>query len=256
MLRAMPKLAEKIAIVTGAGQGVGRGIALALAAEGARIAVAGRTLSKCETVAGEIEAAGGDAIALRCDTTSREDVDACVEAVRSKWERIDILVNNAQSMVYRSLRRLSESDIELMWQSGPMGSFRFMQACFEALREAGGSVVNVASGSSIAPQPAMGGYAMAKEATRVLTRAAAVEWGAHGIRVNAICPLAESPGLQSFASDLGTTVEEAVMPGIPLRRLGDPQLDIGQAVAFLCSDEAAYVTGTTLMVDGGHVHLR
>ena len=251
----MAKLSKKVALVTGAGQGLGRGIALALAAEGARVAVAGRTLSKCEAVAREVGQAGGEALPLPCDTTQRGDVDACVERLRSEWGGIDILVNNAQSMVYRSLRRLSEADLDAMWQSGPMGSFRLMQACFEALRTNSGSVVNVGSGSSILPQPAMAGYAMAKEAIRVLTRVAALEWGPHGIRVNAICPLAESPGLQAFASDVGVSVDEMAAQSVPLGRIGSARVDIGQAVAFLCSDEAAYITGTTLMIDGGQVHL-
>lgn len=251
----MPKLAGKVALVTGAGQGLGRGIALALAGEGARVAVVGRTVSKCEGVAQEVAEAGGEAIPLRCDTEIRSDVDACVQRLRAHWSHIDILVNNAQTMVYRSLRRLSESDVDSMWQSGPMGSFRLMQASFEALRETSGSVVNVASGSSILPQPAMAGYAMAKEATRVLTRVAALEWGPHGIRVNAICPLAESPGLRDFASKVGVSLEEMVTQNVPLGRIGSAQGDVGQAVAFLCSDEATYITGTTLMIDGGQVHL-
>jgi len=252
----MPKLAGKVALVTGAGQGIGRGIALALAAEGARVAVTGRTLSKCEDVAREVEEAGGEALALRCNVLERSDVDVCVGRLISHWNAIDILVNNAQTMVYRSLRRLSESDLDSMWQSGPMGSFRIMQSCFDALREGSGAVVNVASGSSILPQPAMAGYAMAKEAIRVLTRVAALEWGAHGIRVNAICPLADSPGLRSFASDLGVSIDEMGAQNVPLGRIGSAQADVGQAVAFLCSDEAAYITGTTLMVDGGQVYLR
>ena len=96
---------------------------------------------------------------------------------------------------------------------------------------------------------------MAKEAIRVLTRVAALEWGPHGIRVNAICPLAESPGLQAFASDVGVSVDEMAAQSVPLGRIGSARVDIGQAVAFLCSDEAAYITGTTLMIDGGQVHL-
>ena len=115
----MAKLSKKVALVTGAGQGLGRGIALALAAEGARVAVAGRTLSKCEAVAREVAQAGGEALPLPCDTTQRGDVDACVARLRSEWGGIDILVNNAQSMVYRSLRRLSEADLDAMWPARP-----------------------------------------------------------------------------------------------------------------------------------------
>jgi NAD(P)-dependent dehydrogenase (short-subunit alcohol dehydrogenase family) len=101
----------------------------------------------------------------------------------------------------------------------------------------------------------MGGYAMAKEAIRVLTRVAALEWGRYGIRVNAICPLADTPGMASFDSATGA-YETMVIPDVALGRLGDPEADIGRSIVYLCSDDAAYVTGTTLMVDGGYTYLR
>jgi len=251
----MPRLAGKVAIVTGAGQGVGRGVALALADAGATVALLGRTPAKCASVAAEIGARGGQALALRCDVEHRDDVDAALAATLAAFGRLDILVNNAQTLVYRSVRRITEADMESMWQSGPMGTLRCMQACFDQLRANRGCVINLGSGSSILPQPAMSGYAMAKEAIRVLTRVAALEWGSAGVRVNAICPLAETPGWDSFLE--ATPGSEAlVLPAIPAGRMGDPETDIGPAAVFLASDEAAYITGTTLMVDGGFNYLR
>jgi NAD(P)-dependent dehydrogenase (short-subunit alcohol dehydrogenase family) len=249
-------LEGQVAIVTGAGQGVGRGVALALGTEGARVVVLGRTLAKCEAVVGELVERGAEAIAVQCDIEHRDEVEASVVTTIERWDRIDVLVNNAQTKVYQSIRRLSEADMETMWQSGPMGTFRFMQACFPHLRATAGCVVNMGSGSSILPQAAMGGYAMTKEAVRVLTRAAAVEWGRFGIRVNAICPLADSPGFREFDDAAPGAVEQAVLPLVPLGRLGDAETDIGRAVVYLCGPDGRYVTGTTLMVDGGYNYLR
>jgi NAD(P)-dependent dehydrogenase (short-subunit alcohol dehydrogenase family) len=245
----------QVAIVTGAGQGVGRGVALALGSEGARVVVLGRTLAKCEAVVAELAQRGAEAIALRCDIEHRNEVEASVASTVERWGRIDVLVNNAQTKIYQSIRRMTEADMQTMWQSGPMASFRFMQVCFPYLRETAGCVVNMGSGSSILPQGAMSGYAMTKEAVRVLTRVAAVEWGRFGIRVNAICPLADSPGFDEF-NDAAPGALEAVLPLVPLGRLGDAESDIGRAVVYLCGPDGRYVTGTTLMVDGGYNYLR
>jgi NAD(P)-dependent dehydrogenase (short-subunit alcohol dehydrogenase family) len=142
-----------------------------------------------------------------------------------------------------------------MYQSGPMGCLRFMQACFDQLRATKGCVINLGSGSSIQPHPAMSGYAMAKEAIRVLSRVAAMEWGKFGIRVNSICPLAETPGWEFFKGETPGS-EQVVLAAIPLGRMGEAEADIGRAAVYLASDDAAYVTGTTLMVDGGFNYLR
>ena len=110
----------QVAIVTGAGQGVGRGIALALAKDGARVALLGRTVSKCETVAAEIAAAAARRLPLACDVEHRDQIDASVARVVDQWGRIDVLVNNAQAMTYLSIRKLTDDDMESMWRSGPL----------------------------------------------------------------------------------------------------------------------------------------
>ena len=184
----MVRLESKVAIVTGGGQGVGRGVALALAREGARVAVVGRTVSKCDRVAHEITERGGHALAFACDVTNRADVERCVGHVHESWGPVEVLVNAAQSLAYASLRRTTEDDMEMLWQSGPMGTFRFMQICFEDLRTTKGLIVNFGSGSGITAPAAMGGYAAVKEAIRTLSRTAAVEWGRHGIRVERDLP--------------------------------------------------------------------
>jgi len=248
-------LKDRVAIVTGAGQGVGRGVALALAGEGAKVAVTGRTVSKCESVVAEIIERGGEAIAIRCDVESRVDVDDTVAATVEKWGRLDILVNNAQTLIYKTVRNFTEEDLESMWQSGPVATLRFQQAAFPHLRANKGVIVNMGSGSSIMPHPLMSGYAMAKEAIRVLTRVTAMEWAKFGIRVNSICPLAETPGWDLFTST-APGAEEEVLSTIPLGRMGLPEADIGRGVVYLCGADGNYVTGTTLMIDGGFNYLR
>jgi NAD(P)-dependent dehydrogenase (short-subunit alcohol dehydrogenase family) len=246
----------QVAIVTGAGQGVGRGVALAVAREGARVMVLGRTVTKCEAVVDEIAGRGGESVAEQCDVEHRDQIEASVARALERWGRIDLLVNNAQTKHYQSLRRMTDDQMDTMWQSGPMATLRFMQACFASLREAQGCVVNMGSGSSIDPLGAMGGYAMTKEAVRVLSRVGAVEWGKFGIRVNSICPLAMTPGMDEFADSAPGALEADVTPHIPLGRFGDAEDDIGRAVVYLASDAGRYVTGTTLMVDGGYNYLR
>lgn len=250
----MGVLDGQVAIVTGAGQGVGRGIALALAAEGARVALLGRTVSKCDAVAAEIAERKGTALAIECDVERRDHIEASVDQVVSTWDRLDVLVNNAQSMVFQSIRKMTDDEMDMMWQSGPMATFRLMQTCFPHLRDSKGCVVNVASGSGILPQGAMSGYAMAKEAIRTLSRVGAVEWGRYGIRVNAICPLAESPGAGSF--DDATAAVDDVTAAIPLGHWGDAERDIGRGVVYLAGPDGSYITGTTLMIDGGYNYLR
>jgi NAD(P)-dependent dehydrogenase (short-subunit alcohol dehydrogenase family) len=135
----------------------------------------------------------GQALAQQCDVERRDQVESSVAECAERWGRIDLLVNNANTWTFESLRKTTDEDMETMWQSGPMASFRFMQSCFAHLRQSKGCVVNIGSGTSLMPMAGTGGYAMTKEAVRVLSRVGAVEWGRFGIRVNSICPVAMSP---------------------------------------------------------------
>jgi NAD(P)-dependent dehydrogenase (short-subunit alcohol dehydrogenase family) len=249
-------LHDRVALITGAGTGVGRGTALALADRGAAVAVLGRTIDQCKQTVRDIEKRGGTAMALGCDVTKPYDIDRATETVADAWGRIDILVHAAQSFNYGPIRKLSTEDLDQSWRTGPLAAFLLMQSALPALRSSRGLIVNIASGVGITAPPAMAAYAMAKEAMRALTRVAAVEWGPYGIRAVALCPFAVTPGLDNFENVFGISSKRDLIPQIPLRRLGDPEQDVGRVVAFLASEDASYITGTTLMVDGGYSYLR
>jgi len=243
------------AVVTGAGQGIGRGIALALAAAGAQVAVVGRTEATIGAVAEEIVARGGRGVPFVCDVTDGEAVEALVPAIVAEFGGITLLVNNAQTAAPGLLLELDEAAYREGMESGPTATWRMMRVCHEYLKD-GGSIVNLGSAAGIRWNPSgTGGYAAAKEAVRVLTRTAACEWAADGIRVNAILPLANSKTMEQWAEHEPEAASEYLRT-VPLGRLGDPESDIGPAVVFLCSDAARYITGHTLAVDGGQALVR
>ena len=245
------RLAGKVALVTGAGQGVGRGVALALAREGAAIGLAGRTVAKCAAVADEISRFGGTALALACDVTDRAQVAAAIDATARRYGGLDALVNNAQSSVQGLLAETSEADVRLCWESGALATFAAMQEALPWLRErGGGSIVNFGSSTAIDGDTGFGAYAMAKEAIRGLSRVAAREWGRYGIRVNVVVPTALSPAAEAFR-DAQPERFAKMTKTLSLGRVGDPEADIGRAVAALVSDDMRYLTGDTLMLTGG-----
>lgn len=248
----MGLLDGKVAIVTGAGQGVGRGIALALAAEGARVVVVGRTLEKCERTAAEIAARGGAALALSCHVGRREEVDATVARIIAEYGGVDILVNNAHtSRPMVPFEETTDKDMAIAFQ-GFHGAFFFMQACFPHLRESKGKVFNLGSSAGIRGDVGFTSYAAAKEAIRAMSRVAAREWGAHGITVNVVCPFSESPGIDYMIENVPGFVDELTAETM-LKRLGSSELDVGRTVAFLASEGGSYITGQTINIDGGMV---
>lgn len=247
-------LSGKVALVTGAGQGVGQGIAFALAAEGARVAVTGRTASKLEETCDEIRRRGGEALAVECNVKSLESLQACVDQVVGHFGGIQILVNNAQEVPNGPLNRVTDELFSAGLESGPLATFRLMKLCYPYLK-GDGCIINL--GSSAAKRWDMsnyGCYAATKEAIRSLTRAAACEWAIDGIRTNVILPHALSPGLKRWTEENPAEAEEFVR-SIPMRRIGDCEADIGRFVAMLCSDASRYVNGQSIALDGGQAYL-
>lgn len=249
------RLAGKVALVTGGGQGVGRGIALALAGEGASVVLNGRREEPLRDVAAEIGGRGGRALAVTGDVSVREDVERVVARAVQWRGRLDILVNNAQSSVQRLLEETSDADVATAYLSGPLATLHFMQAALPHLKERGqGSIVNLGSSAATLGRPEFGSYAMAKEAIRGLSRVAAREWGRYGVRVNVLCPAAASPAADEYLA-ANPKYRQELMREIPLGRLGDPEQDIGRAVVALASDDLGYLTGATLMLEGGRTLL-
>ncbi len=246
----MGELDGKVALVTGAGQGVGQGIAFSLAAAGATIAVSGRTASKLEDTCKQIVDRGGRAATFPCDVKDEASLASMVDDIVAQLGTIDILVNNAQEVPLGPLDGVSDAAFTAGWESGPLATFRLMKLCKPHLA-GGGSIVNL--GTAAAKRWDMsnyGCYAAVKEAIRAITRAAACEWAVDGIRTNVILPLAKSPGLAGWI-DNAPEEAEAYFQTIPMRRVGELEEDIGRFVVTLCSDACAYVNGQSIALDGG-----
>lgn len=246
----MKRLQDKVAVVTGAGQGVGRGIALALAKAGAAVVAVGRTLDKCERTVAEIEATGGRAIALACDVSKRDQVDAVVARTIDTFGTVHILVNNAHAarpMV--SVADTTDKDMAVAMK-GLYGTWYFMQACFPHLSQHRGKVINLGSMSAIRGDEGFMAYATAKEGIRAMSRVAAREWGPLGITVNVLCPFSDSPGIDYMIENTPEFIPE-LTGGTALKRLGSSEHDVGATAVFLASDDADYITGQTINVDGG-----
>jgi NAD(P)-dependent dehydrogenase (short-subunit alcohol dehydrogenase family) len=244
------RLSGRAALVTGGGQGIGRGIALALADDGASVTITGRRAEPLDHVIKEIEARGGVARATVGDVGVRADAERMVAETKDAFGRLDALVNNAQSSVQRMLAETSDDEVMLAFRSGALGTLYTMQAAFPHLCERGGSIVNFGSSTAITGDASFGSYSMAKEAIRGLSRVAATEWGRYGIRVNTVVPSAMSPAAQEWRDRYPETFA-AHVKHTPLGRLGDCETDIGRAVAALVSDDMQYLTGGTLMLGGG-----
>ena len=241
----------KVAIVTGAGQGIGEAIARGYAREGAKVVITGRTLSKLEDVAAKIRDEGGQAAPLQALAGNREDAEKTVALATSRWGRIDVLVNNAHTFTdflpVEDPKMEEHCQIDL--QSCFLGSLQLMQFCFPHMRDqGGGSVVNMGSSYGIRCEPGFLAYAASKEALRALTRTAAREWGKHKIRVNTVLPSALSPKAIWYLEESKTYDYE--LSKVALGYFGAPE-DIAPTAIFLASDESAYITGQTIGADGG-----
>jgi len=253
MSSAARRLEGKVAIVTGAGQGIGAAIAEAYAREGAKVIITGRTLSKVEDIAGKIRRAGGEAIPLEAVAGNQEHSALAVDRAISEWGRVDALVNNAHTFTdYLPLSDpRMEENCKVDFQSAFYGSLQLMQLCYpHMVKQGGGSIINMGSSFGIRCEPGFLAYAASKEAIRALSRTAAREWGKDKIRVNTILPAALSPKAIQYLEESGTYDLE--LSKVAMGRFGAPE-DIAPTAIFLVSDESDYVTGQTICVEGGAV---
>lgn len=250
------RLDGRVAVITGAGQGIGAGIARRFAREGCRIVVAEMNPETGPRTVGEVEALGSEAVFVPTDVRQQDQARGAVAAAVERFGRIDVLVNNAWGGgTTKRFEWKTDADLRHGIETGFMSNFWTMQEAFPHMKAAGGgSIINICSLNGVNAHVFTLEYNTAKEAVRTMTRTAAVEWGRHAIRCNVICPGAATDAYRAFAEANPETAAK-MLEDNPMRRMGDPESDIGGAALFLASDDSAYVTGNTLMVGGGtHVN--
>lgn len=248
----MKNLKDQVIIVTGGAAGIGGAITTVLTERGASV------------VAVDIDEAAGkkkvatdpDKIAFLKGDISKESVaQEAVALAISKFKKLTGVVNNAHASRQKPLMELTADDWSLSMDTGLKGTLNFMKAAYPKLKETGGSIVNFGSGAALVGQKNQGSYAAAKEAIRGLSRVAANEWAEDGVRVNIVCPLALTEGVEKWKETNPDQYEEVARKN-PMHRFGDPEKDIAPVVVFLLSDDSKYMTGQTLMADGGDIKLR
>lgn len=252
----MGRVEGKVAVVTGAASGIGRASAVALAADGARVAVGDILQDQGQAVADGIRSAGGEAFFRRCDVTSMADVEALVDAAVERWGRLDVMFNNAGVAIGGSAAEMSEADFLRVLDINLVGEWRGMRAALRHMLEQGsGSIINTSSVQGYVGFVGWSGYAASKGGVDALTRQAAVEYAPRGIRINSVVPgtilTAMNEGILREVDD-----PDALLAGWqamhPVGRIGQPE-EVAAAVVFLASDESSFVTGESLRVDGGMI---
>jgi len=250
------RLAGKVAIVTGGGTGIGRGISRALAHAGARVVIAQRRVEKAQAMADALRSEGFEALALGADISKRPDVQQLVARTLKQWGRIDILVNNAAITGLPAIApflECSDAQLDLIVDVNLKGTFICSQEVARVMaQQRGGSIIHISSVAAFAAQEGASAYCATKAGIVGLTRAMALELAPYGVRVNCLAPgdiLIETN--QALLDELKARgISGQYARRIPLGRRGEPE-DIGPAVVFLASEEAAYITGATLVIDGG-----
>jgi NAD(P)-dependent dehydrogenase (short-subunit alcohol dehydrogenase family) len=249
----MPASTDRVALVTGGGTGIGRAAALALAADGLAVAVAGRRREPLADVASEIAGRGGRALAMTGDLSRREDADRVVGAAVEAFGGLHVVVNNAGAI--RRNVRLHEVDVE-RWDeqiaSNLRGPYLVLRAALPALLRADGdrAIVNVSSTLAVKAVPGVAPYAAAKGALLALTRSVAVEYGDDGIRCNAVLPAVVRTPLAHVDRPDFQERQAEMAAAYPLGRLGEPE-DVAEAIRWLASEDSGWITGAVLNVDGG-----
>lgn len=244
------RLVNKTAIVTGASRGIGRTVAKVLAEQGASVVLAGRTRAALEEAAEEIRSRGGQATAVVCDVTVEGDVEQLVKATLEGYGRVDILVNNAGITRDGLVMRMSEEDWDAVLDTNLKSVYRCTRAVLRPmLKQRAGRIVNIASVVGLTGNAGQANYSAAKAGIVAFTKSVAREVASRGITVNAV-----APGYidTDMTRALSPEQRERILSGIPMGRMGSTE-DVAYAVAFLAGEEAGYITGQTLVVDGGLV---
>ncbi|MER5745730.1 SDR family NAD(P)-dependent oxidoreductase [Streptomyces sp. NPDC002225] len=246
-------LQGKVAVVTGGASGIGGAVTRLFVARGARVVVVDLQAEAGEALVREL----GDDVAFLCgDVSDRAVADRAVATAVERFGKLDVLVNNASVSRQKPFEEQTDDDWDLAMDTGLYATRNFMLAALPELKRAGGaSVVNFGSGAGLDGQPNQASYAAAKEAIRGLSRVVANEWAPYDIRVNVVCPMALTAGVARWAEARPEQYAQSAAK-VPLGRFGDPDRDVAPVVAFLASDDAQYMTGQTLMADGGAIKLR
>jgi NAD(P)-dependent dehydrogenase (short-subunit alcohol dehydrogenase family) len=248
--QGMKALDGKAAIVTGGARGVAKGVATAFIKAGAHVLIVDREVDIGRATEAELRALGGRVHFLPVDLAERARLPRIIEAALSHFGKLDILVNAAQASRQLLLAETPDEAMDVSFDTGFWPTFVLMREAYPHLVKSKGSVINFATGAAFDAIATQGSYCAAKEAIRAISKVAASEWGGEGVRVNIICPFANSPGVMAWKEwapdDYDTQIGK-----VSLKRIGDCEKDIGSAAVFLASDAAAYITGQTLMVDGG-----
>ena len=245
-------LAGKVAIVTGGASGIGGAISRAFVARGARVV----SIDVNEAAASALTNDLGDAVvSLVGDVSDRELPAAAVANAVERYGKLDALVNNAHASRKAPFLDHTQDIWDLSFNTGLWATRNFMLAAYAELKKTRGAIVNFGSGAGLSGNQNEASYAAAKEAIRGLSRVVANEWAPDSIRVNVVCPMAMTGGVEAWREAYPDAYETAAAK-IPLGRFGDPEHDVAPIVAFLCSDDSRYMTGQTLMADGGSIKLR
>lgn len=247
------RLQGKVAFITGGGTGIGAATAIRFAEEGATVVVCGRRLAPLNEVVAQIQAAGGRAEAVQADVSDEAQITGAIEAAAARHGRLDVLVNNAMAYTWGALDTTSTADWHANFATSVDGTFWGTRTAMKLMKAnpgaSGGSIINLSSICGTLGTAWMAGYSAAKAAVITFSKAAAAEGAALGIRVNVVVPaVVETPATAGMLSDPGA--RQGTEKLIPMGRVGRPR-ELANAILFLASDEASYVTGVALPVDGG-----
>lgn len=241
------QLANQVVIVTGGASGIGGAISRVLSERGARVVSVDINAEAGAKLKDDL---GDNVVFIEGDVSLKATAQAAVDEAVSTFGKLTGLVNNAHASRQAMFTELTDMSWEQSFNTGLLATRQFMEASYPHLKDKGGSIVNFGSGAAVVGQPTQAAYAAAKEAIRGLTRVVANEWAADNIRVNVVSPMAMTAGVEQW-KEASPELYKQSLAKVPLGRFGDPEVDVAPVIAFLLSEDSQYVTGQTLMVDGG-----